>query len=67
MSAASKKYEELVNRVGNSEPHYCGQQKRQTAHILIQETENKIFSPTLHYIFKLKCKECGYTDQIFRY
>ena len=66
MSAASKKYEELVNRVGNSEPHYCGIQKTQTQHLFIHETEWGLMSGTRH-IFKLKCKECGHTEQIFSY
>lgn len=68
MSVERKKYEEFVRRVGNSEPHFCGQCKRKTDHVIIQTTADGpgLLSGTrTYYTFSLKCRECGYTDPLF--
>ena len=64
MGAESDKYKELLKRVGNNEPHYCGRCKRKTDHTMIEEKTGMM---TVTHTFKLKCKECGYAENIFCY
>ena len=60
------KTDELRSRVGNSEQHFCGQQKKQTLHIWIEEDRTEIRFLTHRYqAFLMKCRECGYTDEIY--
>ena len=60
------KAEELRRRVGNTELHYCGQQKMQTQHIWIEVEKTEIRFLTHRYSsFCLKCRECGYVDEIY--
>jgi DNA-directed RNA polymerase beta' subunit len=62
----TEKAEELRRRVGNSEVHFCGIQKKQTEHIWIEEPVVEVRFLTHRYsAFKMQCKECGNTILIY--
>lgn len=68
MSAEGKKYQEFLARVGNSEPHYCGQCKTKTNHLMVQTTASgpgALSGTRPYYTFSLRCRECGYSDPLF--
>lgn len=60
------KTEELRRRVGNTESHFCGRQKKSTPHIWIEKDITAIRFLTHRYsAFYLRCKEFGYTDEVY--
>ena len=60
------KVDELRRRVGNSELHFCGKQKKQTEHIWIEEDRTEVGWINKNYsAFCMKCKECGHYEVIY--
>jgi len=56
------KSDELRQKVGSTETHYCGKCGKETPHIWIEKSEGVL---GWTYVFYLKCRKCGKEDRIY--